>query len=71
MIGTEADHGVARPYHHRSGRPGGKKPVIRNTRLSVDFILGLLGQDWTEADIISNYPGLTHDDIAACLCYAR
>jgi uncharacterized protein (DUF433 family) len=46
------------------------KPVIRNSRLSVDFILGLLGQDWTEADIISNYPGVTHDDIAACLRYA-
>jgi len=46
------------------------KPVIRNTRLSVDFILGLLGQDWTEADILRNYPGLTHDDIAACLRYA-
>lgn len=46
------------------------KPVIRQTRLSVDFILGLLGQDWTEADILANYPGLTHDDIAACLRYA-
>jgi uncharacterized protein (DUF433 family) len=46
------------------------KPVIRNTRLSVDFILGLLGQDWTEADILSSYPGVAHDDIAACLRYA-
>lgn len=47
------------------------KPVIRNTRLSVDFIVGLLGQGWTEADILRNYPGITHDDIAACLQYAR
>ena len=46
------------------------KPVIRDSRLSVDFILGLLGQDWTEADILRNYPGITHDDIAACLAYA-
>ena len=46
------------------------KPVIRNTRLSVDFIVGLLAQEWTEADILRNYPGLTHDDLLACLRYA-
>ena len=46
------------------------KPVIRNTRLSVDFVVGLLGQGWTEADILRNYPGVTRDDIAACLQYA-
>ena len=32
--------------------------------------MGLMGQGWTEADILRNYPGLTHDDIAACLQYA-
>jgi uncharacterized protein (DUF433 family) len=41
------------------------KPVIRGTRLSVDFIIGLLADGWTEADILRNYPGLTHDDITA------
>lgn len=46
------------------------KPVIRNTRLAVDFIIGLLGHDWTEAEILRNYPGITHEDIAACLRYA-
>jgi uncharacterized protein (DUF433 family) len=46
------------------------KPVVRNTRLSVDFLLGLLGAGWSEADILANYPGLTRDDIAACLTYA-
>lgn len=46
------------------------KPVVRNTRLSVDFLLGLLGAGWSEADILANYPGLTRDDIAACLAYA-
>jgi uncharacterized protein (DUF433 family) len=49
--------------------PAGK-PVIRGSRLAVDFIVGLLGQGWTEADILRNYPGITHDDIAACLQYA-
>jgi len=34
------------------------------------FIVGLMGQGWTEADILRNYPGITHDDIAACLQYA-
>lgn len=46
------------------------KPVIKGTRLAVDFILGLLGQGWTEPDILGNYPNVTHDDIAACFQYA-
>ena len=46
------------------------KPVVRGTRLAVDFIVGLLGQGWTEADILRNYPGLAHEDILACLQYA-
>ena len=46
------------------------KPVVRGTRLAVEFVVGLLGQGWTEADIQRNYPGVTHDDIAACLQYA-
>ena len=47
------------------------KPVIRGTRLSVDFIIGLMADGWNEVDILANYPGLSHDDIAACLAYAR
>jgi uncharacterized protein (DUF433 family) len=47
------------------------KPIVRGTRLSVDFIIGLLADGWGEADILRNYPGLTHEDIAACLAYAR
>jgi uncharacterized protein (DUF433 family) len=47
------------------------KPVIRGTRLSVEFVIGLLADGWSEADILHNYPGITHDDIAACLGYAR
>ena len=46
------------------------KPVINGTRLSVDFIVGLLAEGWTEADIQRNYPGVTHEDVAACLHYA-
>ena len=47
------------------------KPVIRGTRLSVDFIIGLLADGWVEADILRNYPGLAREDISACLAYAR
>jgi uncharacterized protein (DUF433 family) len=46
------------------------KPVIRGTRLAVDFVVGLLGGGWTELDVRRNYPGVTHEDIAACLQYA-
>jgi uncharacterized protein (DUF433 family) len=47
------------------------KPVIRGTRLAVEFVIGLLADGWREADILDNYPGLTHEDILACLAYAR
>jgi len=47
------------------------KPVIRGTRLSVDFIIGLMADGWSEADILRNYPGITREDLAACLAYAR
>jgi uncharacterized protein (DUF433 family) len=47
------------------------KPVVRGTRLSVEFVIGLMADGWNEADIIANYPGLSREDIAACLNYAR
>lgn len=47
------------------------KPVVRGTRLSVEFVIGLLAENWTEADILRNYPGVEREDIAACLAYAR
>lgn len=46
------------------------KPVIAGTRLAVEFVVGLLARGWTEADIRKNYPGITHEHIAACLQYA-
>jgi uncharacterized protein (DUF433 family) len=47
------------------------KPIIRGTRLSVEFLIGLMAEGWAEADILANYPGLTHDDVMACFAYAR
>ncbi|HEY2445661.1 MAG TPA: DUF433 domain-containing protein [Rhizomicrobium sp.] len=49
----------------------GGKPIVRDTRLSVEFIIGLMADGWAEADILSNYPGLAHEDLTACLAYAR
>jgi uncharacterized protein (DUF433 family) len=46
------------------------KPVVKGTRLAVEFIIELLAQGWTEADVLKNYPGLTHEDVQACLAYA-
>lgn len=46
------------------------KPVIRGTRLTVEFILELLASGQSESEILTNYPGLTRDDILACLSYA-
>ena len=40
------------------------KPVIRGTRLSVDFVIGLMAEGWSEAEILRNYPGLTREDLA-------
>jgi uncharacterized protein (DUF433 family) len=47
------------------------KPVIRGTRLAVEFVIGLMADGWSEADIVNNYPGVAHDDVIACLAYAR
>jgi len=46
------------------------KPVVRGTRLAVEFIIDLLSQGWSEKQILDSYPGLVHDDISACLKYA-
>jgi uncharacterized protein (DUF433 family) len=46
------------------------KPVVRGTRLTVEFIVDLLAQGWIEQDLLKNYPGITHEDIQACLGYA-
>ncbi|MBP8002127.1 MAG: DUF433 domain-containing protein [Chloroflexi bacterium] len=46
------------------------KPVIKGTRLAVDFIIDLLAQGWPEGELLRNYPGLTIEDIRACLAYA-
>ena len=46
------------------------KPVIRGTRIAVEFMLELLAAGQSEKEILANYPGLTREDIFACLSYA-
>jgi uncharacterized protein (DUF433 family) len=46
------------------------KPVIKGTRLAVEFIVELLAEGWSEEEIMQNYPGVTKEDIHACLGYA-
>ncbi len=46
------------------------KPVIRGTRLTVEYMLKLLASGATIADILDEYHGLTPDDIRACLLFA-
>ncbi|MCS7366911.1 MAG: DUF433 domain-containing protein [archaeon YNP-WB-062] len=46
------------------------KPVIRGTRISVEFILDLLANGWTIEEILENYPQLKKEDVIAALKYA-
>ena len=46
------------------------KPVIKGTRLSVEFIIGLLAHGAATAEILDEYKGLTVEDIQACLLFA-
>ena len=46
------------------------KPVIRGTRIAVEFVVDLLGRGWTTEQILHEYDHLTSEDIQACLSYA-
>jgi len=46
------------------------KPVVRGTRIAVEFVLELMASGQTEEQILADYPGLTHADVLACLEYA-
>jgi uncharacterized protein (DUF433 family) len=48
----------------------GGKPVIKGTRISVEFILELLASNVAEEEILQDYPHLAREDIHACLKYA-
>ncbi|MBC7227896.1 MAG: DUF433 domain-containing protein [Thermoflexales bacterium] len=45
------------------------KPVVKGTRLSVDFILSLFAAGWTEQQVLENYPTLNREDLQAVFAY--
>jgi uncharacterized protein (DUF433 family) len=48
----------------------GGKPCIRGMRITVYDVLDYLASDMTEAEILADFPDLTHEDIRACLAFA-
>jgi uncharacterized protein (DUF433 family) len=46
------------------------KPVVKGTRISVEFVVDLLARGWTMEQVLEEYDHLTKKDILACLAYA-
>jgi len=46
------------------------KPVVRGTRLAVDFLLGLFAAGWTQEQVLASYPQLTPEALRAVFGYA-
>lgn len=46
------------------------KPVVKGTRLSVEFILGLFAEGWTEQQVLENYLTLTSEGLRAVFAFA-
>lgn len=46
------------------------KPVVKGTRLSVDFVMRLLANGWTREQVLENYPRLTPEALQACFSFA-
>lgn len=47
------------------------KPTVKGTRISVEHIIGLLAQGWTEQQILENYPRLTNKALQAVFSYIQ
>ena len=46
------------------------KPVIKGTRIAVEFLIDLMAEEWSDDEILENYPSLTTADLHAALHYA-
>jgi uncharacterized protein (DUF433 family) len=46
------------------------RPRIKNTRISVELIIGSLANGWSFEQVLESYPNITHDDILAALAFA-
>ena len=47
------------------------KPVVKGTRLAIDFLVGLFVASWTEQQVLENYPNLTCESLRAVFAYAE
>lgn len=47
------------------------KPTIKGTRISVEFVVSLLAQGWTENQILENHPRLTKEALQAVFAYIQ
>ncbi|GEO05663.1 hypothetical protein AAE02nite_33270 [Adhaeribacter aerolatus] len=47
------------------------KPTLKGTRISVEFLVGLLAQGWTEQQILDNYPRLSKEHLTALFSYMQ
>lgn len=46
------------------------KPIIKGTRIAVEFVIDLLGRGWSVEQVLREYDHLSHEDIQACFAYA-
>jgi uncharacterized protein (DUF433 family) len=46
------------------------KPIIKGTRISVEFVIDLLGRGWSMEQVLTEYDHISKEDIQACLAYA-
>ncbi|GAA5032002.1 hypothetical protein GCM10011506_24660 [Marivirga lumbricoides] len=47
------------------------KPTVKGTRVSVEHIIGLLAQGWTEQQILENYPRMNQESLQAVFSYIQ
>jgi uncharacterized protein (DUF433 family) len=59
-----------REYIHSDAEVLVGKPVVKGTRLSVEFLLGLFAAGWTEKQVLDNYPPLTPQSLREVFAFA-
>jgi uncharacterized protein (DUF433 family) len=59
-----------RQYIHADPAIQAGKPVVKGTRLTVDFVLGLFAAGWTETQVLASYPGLNREALRGVFAFA-
>ena len=72
MIGRSMDSDAMNwhEYIHSDASVLVGKPIIKETRLSVEFLLGLMAEGWTEKQILGSYPQLCPEALQAMFAFA-